>query len=295
MSKKMNKKDMTFEEIDVITATKYLETAIGEDGHSINCRKHNDIFIENYADDMLKGRWSECIIDPLRFNIYGQFGDGQNRMKALILAAREQPKIKILFAVQRNVPIEAFNYIDSGMTRSISIRTGINRQHCEVYNSIYNDVKKRRRINPVIVRKMDKNLEHYFPSIIVKGKRAPVVGHAYMKKAILLRMINDPKHIDYITEWYEALVEYAKNKNNICFNSFPPIFKEFITNIFVKEYGSGRRAPSGREAKKDLFVQAMYMFDYNNKNKKNIYHPITNSAFCSECFAKARKLYRRFD
>lgn len=68
--------------------------------------------IPMYARDMKLGRW-ELTGEAIKFNESGQLIDGQNRLRAVILA-----DVPVDFAVMRGVPDSAFDVIDSGAVRT---------------------------------------------------------------------------------------------------------------------------------------------------------------------------------
>jgi hypothetical protein len=291
----LNIDNFSVEDIDAELASRYLASAIGENGKSVNCRRKNDSLAKSLAEDMVKGRWNPYVADPIMFDVNGRLQDGQHRMKGVVIASKTNPRIKVRCLVQRNVPLDAFDYVDSGIPRSPSVRTRINRQHCEVYNSIYNDLKSRFRVSPTIIRKMEATLGEDVDLLILKGKQPPIMGNAYIKKAALLSMLKDPKNKEYIIELYEALVMYAKNSNNVDLRNLPPIARAFIQDVFVEDYGCGQRAPSGRQSKRELFAQAMYVFDRNNERKRTIRHIADDSRYIGECEEVSKDLYQQFE
>lgn len=94
---------MAVESIGPATASRYLETA------STN-RRIRKGKIDQYARDMLGGRWHSSV---LRFDDLNRLVDGQHRLWAIISSDTTQ-----VFYVERGLPAEALSTIDSGLSRT---------------------------------------------------------------------------------------------------------------------------------------------------------------------------------
>lgn len=73
--------------------------------------------IPAYARDMVSGRWNSDSGETIKFDAYGTLIDGQNRLRAVVLAGQANPNIVIDFDVARGLPTEAIRVIDSGASR----------------------------------------------------------------------------------------------------------------------------------------------------------------------------------
>ena len=82
------------------------------DSNSIN-RSLRPGVVEKYADDMRKGRWTQCTA-PIAFYEDGELADGQHRLYAIIEAGTSQN-----FFVVRGLTREDGLNIDTGLCRSL--------------------------------------------------------------------------------------------------------------------------------------------------------------------------------
>lgn len=96
---------MTLEIIGPKLAHQYLGVA----AENRNVREGS---VAQYARDMIADKWHSSVI---RFDTEGKLRDGQHRLKAIVLSKTEQ-----LFWVERNVPVEAFRSIDTGIKRTMA-------------------------------------------------------------------------------------------------------------------------------------------------------------------------------
>lgn len=78
-------------------------------------RKLNPGTVAQYARDMASGNWNQDIIDPLMLSADGELMNAQHRLSAII-----QSGVPIAMYIQRNVPIEAFEYVDNGKSRTVT-------------------------------------------------------------------------------------------------------------------------------------------------------------------------------
>lgn len=73
--------------------------------------------IPAYARDMLTGRWNSDSGETIKFDTYGTLIDGQNRLRAVVMAGQTNPSVAIDFDVAKGLPTEAMRVIDSGASR----------------------------------------------------------------------------------------------------------------------------------------------------------------------------------
>lgn len=76
--------------------------------------------IPGYARDMASGRWNSDSGETIKFDVFGNLIDGQNRLFAVIQANATSPGIVVEFDVARGLPSEAMQVIDSGASRTFS-------------------------------------------------------------------------------------------------------------------------------------------------------------------------------
>jgi len=82
-------------------------------------RKLRDRYIQRLALLMLRGEW-RLNGDAIRFDVNNVILDGQHRLWALVLAAKEKPDVTIPSLVIRNLPPEAQETMDTGIRRSLA-------------------------------------------------------------------------------------------------------------------------------------------------------------------------------
>jgi len=109
-----NNPTMDLEIIGPKLAQKYLDLATPN-------RKLRPGSVAQYARDMIADRWHSSVI---RFDTEGCLRDGQHRLNSVIMSKTEQ-----LFWVERNVPVDAFRAIDSGIKRTMSDHLAIAGEH----------------------------------------------------------------------------------------------------------------------------------------------------------------------
>lgn len=76
-------------------------------------RKLRDGVVEKYADDMKRGRWTNCP-EPISFYADGDLADGQHRLWAIVESQTEQ-----IFPVARGLSREDGLNINTGMARTL--------------------------------------------------------------------------------------------------------------------------------------------------------------------------------
>jgi hypothetical protein len=76
--------------------------------------------IPMYARDMLSGRWNSDTGETIKFDTYGTLIDGQNRLRAVLIASVTDPDVSIDFDVARGCPPEAMQVIDTGSARTFA-------------------------------------------------------------------------------------------------------------------------------------------------------------------------------
>lgn len=86
------------------------------DTHGSN-RASSTGLISNMADDMLSGSW-RFSHQGIALNDRGELVDGAHRLKALIVANRRRPGIKVLMIVWHNIPGDAIDVIDLNRRRT---------------------------------------------------------------------------------------------------------------------------------------------------------------------------------
>jgi hypothetical protein len=279
--------------IDVPAARQLLDSAIGEDGKSVNCREPNHNRVRDYARIMLDGNWSIYIGDAILIDERGRMRNGGHRMNAVIEAGATNPNIQVPFVIRRDVPNKVFDFVDFVVPRSISKRSGVDRQHCEVFRSFFMDVDSNDRQTPMpdLNRKMDAALGDYVDDYKIAGKQPRIVGNAYFKKAAIIRAKQNPQDRDDIADLYEAMAKYTKNCRSVDIKSLPPVARAFLRDVFEGTYRKGKSAPSGRVAKKELFAQGMFVFDSNNTSKRGL-KAASGDEYIKQCVRESNKLYK---
>ena len=96
----------TIETITPEIARQMLET--NEDNRQLKPR-----IVAGFATAMKSKKWFEFTGEAIKFNIDGKLVDGQHRLSALIRA-----NVSLMFTVVRNLPREAFAYLDQGNIRT---------------------------------------------------------------------------------------------------------------------------------------------------------------------------------
>lgn len=76
--------------------------------------------IPGYARDMLNGRWQSDTGETIKFDVHGTLIDGQNRLRAVVLAGGNNPDVAIDFDVATGCPTEAVQVIDTGASRTFA-------------------------------------------------------------------------------------------------------------------------------------------------------------------------------
>jgi hypothetical protein len=79
---------------------------------------------QSYAADMLSDNW-DLNGETLKFSKTGRLLDGQNRLKAILIASKKSPTIKVKFVVMTGLSNDMFRNIDSGVKRSTADAVGI--------------------------------------------------------------------------------------------------------------------------------------------------------------------------
>lgn len=90
-------------------AKKYLENNF-EKNRSIKAYK-----VDQYASDMMSGRWDINACDPIMISETGKLLNGQHRLTALVKTGRT-----LIMEVRTNVPEESYVNMDQGACRTIS-------------------------------------------------------------------------------------------------------------------------------------------------------------------------------
>lgn len=84
-----------------------------------NNRRPKEARIARFARDMLGGNWNPNTGETIKVDIAGTLIDGQNRMRAVILAGEQDPAFPgVHMTIAYDVPTEAMQVIDSGAARS---------------------------------------------------------------------------------------------------------------------------------------------------------------------------------
>lgn len=87
--------------------------------------------VAQYAREMKEGHWHSGVTDAIGFTTGGLLVNGQHRLSAVVDAG-----IAVRFFVARNVPADAFAYMDIGARRSISDRTKLDRHQSDVVTAL---------------------------------------------------------------------------------------------------------------------------------------------------------------
>ncbi len=82
-------------------------------------RRESEIYTETWAKQMLAGEWDAPSPQPMVFSRDGELIDGQTRCKALVLAAKTNPDLKIPMTVEHNWDPAIFAKLDSGRKRTV--------------------------------------------------------------------------------------------------------------------------------------------------------------------------------
>lgn len=87
--------------------------------------------VSQYAREMTEGRWCSAVTDAIGFTTTGELVNGQHRLSAVV-----ESGVTVRFFIARNVPKEAFAYIDIGARRSISDRTHLDRRESDIVTGL---------------------------------------------------------------------------------------------------------------------------------------------------------------
>lgn len=107
-------------EIDADDAARFLEkNKEYEPGTKGTNRKTYQPDLQKWANDMVRGRW-RLTHQGVAFDNEGFLVDGQNRLKALIMADRQKRGVTIKMMVTYGLDAEVFRVIDTGRRRKLS-------------------------------------------------------------------------------------------------------------------------------------------------------------------------------
>lgn len=80
---------------------------------NISNRNVRHIKVNQYAADMIDGRWKEDTFEFIKISTNGNLIDGQHRLLAIIKA-----KVSIWMQIAYNVPEDVYSFLDTGVSRN---------------------------------------------------------------------------------------------------------------------------------------------------------------------------------
>lgn len=140
--------------------------------------------ISQYAREMIEGRWNSGVSDAIAFTVEGELLNGQHRLSAVV-----QANISIRFFVARNVPKNAFAYMDIGARRTISDRTRLDRTQSDIVTMLIRicGAGNHAAADPTEVLEVYNLLRpHIEPFIENKGKRAKGATASHRAALVML-------------------------------------------------------------------------------------------------------------
>ena len=223
--------NLCMEVIDPIKAKKYLERNIAN-------RPPNKLKIQQYADDMLKNHWTESETN-ICFDTNGNLLNGQHRLMACILSG-----VKFTSSVRRNMDSSAFKNMDTGLPRSMAMRTGIPKKEVEIYKAAIQIATGKQVVTagdiddatPAKLIDATKELHSYC------GTSKGIFSRVPVRLAACTLIALDPDHKEYIKSQYRSLVLFNHLEMADCVRSFHKQWMERSTRrqakILIDEYAA---------------------------------------------------------
>lgn len=128
---------------------------------------------------------------------------------------------------------------------------------------MYTEKYSRSRYNAELILQLDNALGEYLKAF--NGYYAQFFSSAPIRKAALISLINRGNR-DYVVDAYHSLVAYGKTgklpKGTL------PIIRAMVRHVYLRKL-SGRHSVNSGALRKEVFCDAMYMFNPRNANKTN--------------------------
>jgi len=97
-------------------------------------RNESDLYNESWAKQMLAGEWDDASPQGMVFSRDGELIDGQTRCRAMVIAGKTNPDIKIPMRVAHNWDPAIFAKLDSGRKRTVGQMLGMKNGHSHAAN-----------------------------------------------------------------------------------------------------------------------------------------------------------------
>lgn len=242
------------------------------DGKAEN-RKIAKHHIKFLADEMLAGRW-RLTHQGIAFSEDGKLVDGQHRLAAVIKAA-----VPIKMMITTDVPIVDFPLFDRGMSRNMSVITGIPSILTESYTFMLALTTGGNKVSPDDVVLLHKQLGGTFEPImnICKSHRK-VYSSAPVRVAAFIA-IKTGENSTYVLGTY-AKINSERPRDQNARPLVAVAFQNFIAKAIENRMNSG----GGAGWRSGIYPRARYTFTQANKDKEQIQvRPVLQERYINEC------------